>query len=94
MLKLVFSNTVYAFTIILVSFLAGIAPGSLVVSRYADRIRNGAFVIGVIQAVLGIAAIWTIPLLFNSLSILNGLYKVLRGLGWGGTRLRDSAFRS
>jgi spermidine synthase len=84
LLKVVFSNTVYAFTTILVAFLAGIGLGSLIVSRYADRIKNGAFVIGVIQVILGIAAIWTIPLLFNSLAILNGLYDLLQGLGWGG----------
>ncbi|UCF06364.1 MAG: fused MFS/spermidine synthase [bacterium] len=84
LLRLVFSNTVYAFTIILVAFLAGIALGSFVIARFADRIKDGAFTIGMIQLVLGIIAVWTIPIVFNSLWILNKLYTAFGGMGWGG----------
>ena len=84
LLKLVFSNTVYAFTIILVAFLAGIGLGSLFIARFADRIKNKALTIGLIQLALGIAAIWAIPIVFNSLTILNKVHGLYRNLGWNG----------
>jgi spermidine synthase len=84
LLKLVFSNTIYAFTIILVAFLAGIGLGSLVVARFADRIKRKALTIGLIQIALGIAAIWAMPIVFSSLTILNKVYGLYKNLGWNG----------
>lgn len=84
LLKLVFSNTTYAFTIILVTFLAGIGLGSLVIARFADKIKKKALTIGLIQLVLGIAAIWAMPTVFGSLGILNKVYGLYRNLGWNG----------
>ena len=87
LLKLVFSNTVAAFTTILVAFLAGIGIGSLIVSRFSDRIARRALALGLIQIALAAAAIWSMPVVFDSLSILNRASEVSRGAGWHGYAL-------
>ena len=60
LLVLVLGNSVYAFSTMLGTYLVGIAIGSLVIRRYADRIRSPAQLFGALQlavASLGIASL-------------------------------------
>ncbi|MCP4871940.1 MAG: hypothetical protein GY898_24815 [Proteobacteria bacterium] len=55
LLVLVLGNSVYAFSTMLGTYLIGIALGSLIVRRFADRIGSPALVFGALQ--LGVAAL-------------------------------------
>ena len=54
---LMFSSSVYAFTVVVVTFLAGLALGSIVISQFADRIRNPLIAFATVEILLGIYAI-------------------------------------
>jgi len=41
LLKLTLGNTVYASSIVVSMFMAGLALGALIMSRYADRVSSG-----------------------------------------------------
>ncbi|RPJ48256.1 MAG: hypothetical protein EHM19_02250 [Candidatus Latescibacterota bacterium] len=57
--------SVEAFAVVLTTFLAGIALGSLFVARWVDRWRRSLTVFGAIEIAVGLAAIASIPLLSN-----------------------------
>lgn len=53
-LILVFGSTTYSFSAMLGIFLVGLSLGSLIISRFADRIKNPAFVFGVSALLIGL----------------------------------------
>jgi len=57
LLSLLLGSSVYAFSIILTTFLLGLALGSLVFSRLAGRVRNAVFWLGSCQAMVGLLAL-------------------------------------
>ncbi len=59
------SSTTYSFTAILVTFLVGIALGSWIMSLFVDRIKNLVLWFGVIEMLIALAAILSIPLIQN-----------------------------
>lgn len=64
-LVFVFTNSVYAFTVILTTFLFGIAFGAYAIGRFADRSRQPAALLGWIQAGIGVTVFFASLLLIN-----------------------------
>lgn len=57
----ILDSFVYSFSIMLGTFLTGIAVGSLVLSALAGKVRRGHFVLGVLFVLIGFSALATIP---------------------------------
>lgn len=56
-LALIIGSSVYAFSIMLATFLIGLALGAAAVSRFVDRVRNPIFAFAVIEVAVGITAL-------------------------------------
>ena len=69
MLVLVFGNTVWASSTLLTAFMAGLAIGSWLFGRIADKIKSSLRLYGVIEGIIGVYAILT-PLIFSKLHII------------------------
>lgn len=65
-LSLIFGSTVYAFSTMLTSFMTGLALGSFISSKYADRLKKPLYTISIIEIWIGIYGILIIAL-FNLL---------------------------
>lgn len=82
------SASIEAFTVVLTTYLAGIALGSLLVARFVDRWRRPLAVFGAIEIAVGLAAIASIPLLANLYQV-SALVARLQIPGfWGWTAVR------
>src|SRR5215207_9529417 len=78
-LVLVFGNTTQAVSTILTGFFGGMALGSLVGGRLADRVRSPIRLYGVIEIVLVVVVLAT-PLTFSLLhEVYRGVYGSLEG---------------
>jgi len=78
LLSLSFGITVYAVTVVLASFMGGLALGSFIGGRYAERLRRPLVAYAIIELIVGLVALAT-PFLFNG---LQWLYPYLsRGVG-------------
>lgn len=79
-LALVLGSSVYAFTVMLTTFLVGLAAGSYLAARRVDRVAEPGLALGVIQLLIGLAA-------FAGLAILAELpYLFLRLFAWSAGR--------
>ena len=70
-------NTVYSFSIILITFLVGIVLGAYVLGKWADRVEAPALLLGVVQsciAILAAASPWVLHLVFRLLTSSTRLY--------------------
>ena len=70
-------NTVYSFSIILITFLVGIVLGAYVLGKLADRTGSPAFLLGVVQSCIGVLAVaspWVLHLVFRLLTSSTRLY--------------------
>jgi spermidine synthase len=65
MLVLVFGATTFATSTVLAIFMGGLALGSFVAGRYADKLKRPLFWYGILEAVIGGWALCT-PLLFEA----------------------------
>jgi spermidine synthase len=82
-LALIIGSSVYAFSIMLTTFLVGLAIGSAVASRMADRIRNPMLAFAFIELGIGISSIIG-AFLFNDLPFyFVELYRMLGGASFG-----------
>ncbi len=84
-----FGNSIYSFTIVAATFIAGISLGGYISSRYADRIKDKLLVFGLIEVLVGITCFlasllisWKVPGLFHMLS------GITRMGWWGYTSVR------
>ena len=68
-LVFVFTNSVYAFAIMLTTFLLGIALGSMVASRMVDSIRRPVFFLGMVEIGIALTALVAGALLMNFTSL-------------------------
>jgi len=68
-LTLIFGTTVYAISTVLAVFMAGLALGSLILGRIADRSKNPLRLYAFLQGGIGIYVLF-IPLIFNSINDL------------------------
>jgi spermidine synthase len=78
-LSLVFGVTVFAISTVLSSFMAGLAIGSFVAGKYADRLRNPLAVYGIAEILIGLTALVTPELILGLQGIYRGLYELLGG---------------
>ncbi len=78
------SSTTYSFTIILTTFLVGIALGSLIVARYVDRFHRLLVWFSLFELIIAIAALATVPLLLHLDAIQLWLTKLLPSTSWTG----------
>ena len=65
-LSLIFGSTVYAVSTMLAAFMAGLALGSYILSKYADKLRNPLYVFALLEIGIGIYGLLIIGL-FNVL---------------------------
>ncbi len=71
--SLVIGSSVYAFTIMLATFLAGIGAGSILFAPYVDRLKRPLIWFGALEAVIGFTGLFSIfiykklPFIFYSL---------------------------
>jgi predicted membrane-bound spermidine synthase len=66
MLSLVLGSATHSFELMLSAFILGLALGALWVHRKADQLRDPIRVLGVVQWVMGVAALATLPLYLRS----------------------------
>lgn len=70
-------NTVYSFSIILVTFLVGIVLGAYVLGKLADRVGSPALFLGIVQSCIGVLALaspWVLHVVFRLLTSSARLY--------------------
>jgi len=65
-LALIIGSSVYAFSIMLTTFLIGLAAGATLASRLADKIRRPVLMFGIIEAAIGVTSLMG-AYLFNDL---------------------------
>ncbi len=73
-------NSTYAFSAMLTTYLTGLAAGSWVGGRLADRSSSPARTLGFIQAGLALAVAATLPLIWNWLPGLDS--SIINPIGW------------
>lgn len=78
-LSLTFGVTVFAVSTVLASFMAGLAVGSYVAGRLADRLRQPLLVYGLVEVSIGITALLAPVLIFGLQGVYKGLYDALGG---------------
>lgn len=66
MLSMVFGSSTDAFEIMLATFILGLALGALLIKSKIDKLQNPIYTLGIIQVVMGVLAVLTIPL-YNEL---------------------------
>jgi len=62
-LILVFGSSIYAFATILTTYLFGLALGSILLSRWIDRVKDVTALFSVLQTVIGISVLITTPII-------------------------------
>jgi len=79
-------NSTYAFSAMLTTYLTGLAAGSWVGGRLADRVSSPARALGFIQAALALSVAATLPLIWNWLPGLDS--SIINPAGWSAYLLR------
>jgi spermidine synthase len=69
LLGIVFGHTVYAVTTVLAAYMGGLAIGSLVLGRWADRVKRPLRAYAILEAVIGLYCATT-PFLFKGVDAL------------------------
>lgn len=87
-LVLVFGSSVYSFSTMLSSYLCGLALGSMLCSRFIDRVKRPLLLFGGLLAVMGLCVTLTTPLIGQLPEILVRLYRPER-TGWSGLMLME-----
>ena len=79
MLVLVFGNTVWAVSTLLTAFMAGLALGSWVFGKIADKTGSPLKLYGFIEGMIGVSALLTLPLFANLSYVYRPLYSITGG---------------
>ncbi|MCX7153571.1 MAG: fused MFS/spermidine synthase, partial [Proteobacteria bacterium] len=77
MLSVVLGSSTHSFELMLSAFILGIASGSLWVKRRIDRIVNVQRYLGIVQVVMGLLALATLPLYGEMFGIMGKVVKTL-----------------
>ena len=77
-LSLVFGNTVYATSTVLAGFMGGLAIGSLLFGKVADRVKNPLRLYGILELLIGALAL-LFPLILRGLTPLYLWYAKISG---------------
>jgi predicted membrane-bound spermidine synthase len=83
MLSLLLGSATHAFELMLSAFLLGLAGGSLLVRRFADRWVRPLLAAGLIQWTMGLAALLTLPVYEAGFPMMAWLVTNLRGANHG-----------
>lgn len=86
------STRVFAFSIVLATYLAGLAFGAFLFARYADRVRNPWTVFGLIIAGAGLAGLAAISALGSWIAVAQTAAEAVV-LQWSGDRLAGMSAR-
>lgn len=62
MLSMILGSATHSFEVMLSAFVFGLAVGGLWVRKRMDRFRRPTFVLGIVQLIMGVAAVATLPL--------------------------------
>jgi spermidine synthase len=81
-LVFVLTNSVYAFAVMLTTFLMGITIGSAVGAKFIDRIRNKLHLLGWIEILIGLTALVSAYFLANFTQIHNSLFQAESQTSW------------
>jgi len=74
-LSLVLGSTVYAMSLMLSTFMAGLAIGSLFGGRMSDRTRHHLRLFGICELIIGVCGIISIPIIYQMPSFYLTLYR-------------------
>ncbi|GAB4345588.1 MAG: hypothetical protein Kow0099_25980 [Candidatus Abyssubacteria bacterium] len=74
--------SIYAFTTMLTTFLVGLAVGSFVSARLSDRSRDPLLTLCVIQALIGISAVLSLPIFGKFFYSLEQLFPSFGVISW------------
>ncbi len=77
-------NSTYAFSSMLTTFLCGLALGSLLLGRLADRVRSPLTLLGWLQIGIGVSALLSVPLLGLMFYRLGDTWQAFASAYWGG----------
>lgn len=78
MLSLVLGSATHSFEVMLSAFILGLALGSLWVRTIADRLTNPVAVLGIVQWIMGLLALATLPVYLLSFDWMATLLQALR----------------
>lgn len=79
LLSMVIGNSVYAFSIILTTFLAGVAMGSLLFVKQIDRVKDKPLLLGIVQGLLFLTVILSLPMMDSLPALFVILFRTLSG---------------
>jgi len=65
LLSLSMGSSVYAFSLIVTAFISGLALGSLVITRFIDRRKDGVLIMALLQGAIGLSALGIMHVLGN-----------------------------
>jgi spermidine synthase len=77
MLSLVLGSATHSFELMLSAFILGLALGAFAVRKYADRVVNTVMVLGMVQWMMGVLAMATLPLYLRSFGWMETLLGAL-----------------
>lgn len=83
MLSLVMGSSTHAFELMLSAFIFGLAFGALWIQRRIDRITNPVRFLVLVQVVMGMLALATLPIYGNSFSLMQWLMETLSNTNTG-----------
>jgi predicted membrane-bound spermidine synthase/tetratricopeptide (TPR) repeat protein len=72
-------NSVYSFTVVSATFIAGLALGGFIISRFLDKLRNLPTVFVIIEILTGISALVSLVIFKNSNYIISRLFSYTGG---------------
>jgi len=64
-LLLSMGSSVYAFSLIVTAFISGLALGSLAITRFIDRAKDGVLILALLQGAIGLSALTILQMLGN-----------------------------
>lgn len=81
-LVLLINSSVYSFTLILVAFILGLAMGSLLFVKFADRLRHPMLALAVMEIAIGLSALLVVPLFGKLPFFVTGLISYFHYSFW------------
>lgn len=79
LLTMVIGNSVYAFSAILTTFLAGIAIGSLLFVKQIDKVKDKPLLLGIVQWILFLTVLLSLPMMDSLPALFITLFRGLSG---------------
>jgi spermidine synthase len=78
MLSLTMGSATHSFELMLSAFILGLALGALLIRRRADTVQNPVRLLGIVQWIMGLAAICTLPLYLASFEWVASLLQTIQ----------------